>query len=179
MPKISIIGAGNVGAQTASLIAHKALDIQQSLPIFNSNAKVTGGSDYALTKNSDIIVIVAGIPRKPGMTREQLVETNAKIVADVTKKSAHLSPNAILIVVTNPLDVMSHVAKSVSKFPKQRVIGMAGILDSARFRAFLADEANVPTKSVEVLVRGSHGEEMVPLESHALINGKPAAKVIG
>lgn len=197
MPKISIIGAGNVGAQTASLIAQKALadvvlidiepdmpkgkalDIQQSLPIFNSNAKVTGGSDYTLTKNSDIIVIVAGIPRKPGMTREQLVETNAKIVADVTKKAAPLSPKSILIIVTNPLDVMAYVAKTVSKFPSERVIGMAGILDSSRFRTFLAEQANIHPSHVNVLVLGSHGEEMVPLESHALINNKPASKLIG
>jgi len=197
MPQISIIGAGNVGAQAASLIAQKsladvvlidiepdmprgkALDIQQSLPLFNSNVKVTGGSDYTLTKNSDIIIIVAGIPRKPGMTREQLVETNAKIVADVTKKAAPLSKNAILIIVTNPLDVMAYVAKQVSKFPKERVIGMAGILDSSRFRAFLAQEASVSPQHVSVVVLGSHGEEMVPMERLALINNKPAIDIIG
>ncbi|HLC74248.1 MAG TPA: malate dehydrogenase [Candidatus Nanoarchaeia archaeon] len=195
--KISIIGAGMVGAQTASLIAQrnlgdvvlidieadmakgKALDILQSLPIVDSPVSVSGGGDYALTKNSDIIVVVAGIPRKPGMTREQLVETNAKIVGDVTRKAAPLSKHAILIVVTNPLDVMAYVAKKASGFPKERVIGMAGILDSSRFRAFIAQEAHVHPKDVSVLVLGSHGEEMVPLERFALINNKPAVDVLG
>ena len=197
MPKISIIGAGMVGAQAASLIAQKsladvvlidiesdmakgkALDIVQSLPITNSSVSVVGGGDYELTKNSDIIVIVAGIARKPGMTREQLLETNAQIVADVTKKSVAHSPKSILIVVTNPLDAMAYVAKKVSKFPKERIIGMAGVLDSARFRHFIAHEAKVSPESVSVLVLGSHGEEMVPLESHAKINGVPAIDILG
>ncbi|MBS3138113.1 malate dehydrogenase [Candidatus Woesearchaeota archaeon] len=197
MPKISIIGAGMVGAQAAALVAQKALadvvlidieadmakgkalDIAQSLPIFHSSVSVVGGGDYELTKNSDIIVIVAGIARKPGMTREQLLETNAKIVADVTKKSAALSPKSILIVVTNPLDAMAYVAKKVSTFPKQRVIGMAGVLDSSRFSYFVAGEARVPRDSVHVMVLGSHGEEMVPLDGHARINDVAASTVLG
>ena len=197
MPKISIIGAGMVGAQAAALIAQKALadvvlidieadmakgkalDIAQSLPLFKSSVSVIGGGDYELTKNSDIIVIVAGIARRPGMTREQLLEINAKIVSDVTQKSAQLSPKSILIVVTNPLDAMAYVAKKVSKFPKHRVIGMAGVLDSSRFSYFVADEAHVTRDSVQVMVLGSHGEEMVPLDGHARINDVAASAVLG
>ena len=197
MPKISIIGAGMVGAQAAALIAQKALadvvlidieadmakgkalDIAQSLPLFKSSVSVIGGGDYELTKNSEIIVIVAGIARRPGMTREQLLEINAKIVSDVTQKSAQLSPKSILIVVTNPLDAMAYVAKKVSKFPKHRVIGMAGVLDSSRFSYFVADEAHVPRDSVQVMVLGSHGEEMVPLDGHARINDVAASNVLG
>ena len=197
MSKVSIIGAGMVGAQAAALIAQKALadvvlidieadmakgkalDIAQSLPLFKSSVSVIGGGDYELTKNSDIIVIVAGIARRPGMTREQLLEINAKIVSDVTQKSAQLSPKSILIVVTNPLDAMAYVAKKVSKFPKHRVIGMAGVLDSSRFSYFVADEAHVPRDSVQVMVLGSHGEEMVPLDGHARINDVAASAVLG
>ena len=197
MPKISIIGAGMVGAQAAALIAQKALadvvlidieadmakgkalDIAQSLPLFKSSVSVIGGGDYELTKNSEIIVIVAGIARRPGMTREQLLEINAKIVSDVTQKSAQLSPKSILIVVTNPLDAMAYVAKKVSKFPKHRVIGMAGVLDSSRFSYFVADEAHVTRDSVQVMVLGSHGEEMVPLDGHARINDVAASAVLG
>ena len=195
MVKISIIGAGAVGAQTASLIAQrqlgdvvlidilgdmakgKALDIAQSLPILGSPVSVIGGDNYTLTKNSAIVVIVAGIARKPGMTREQLLETNAKIVREVTKKAVEHSPNIIFIVVTNPLDAMSYVVKKVSGFPRERIIGMAGILDSARFRYFLAQEAGVTVDKVEALVLGSHGEEMVPML--AKIKGKPAIDIIG
>jgi len=195
--KISIIGAGAVGAQAAFCIASKelgdivlidilgdmakgkALDIAQSLPLFKSNVSVVGGDDYTLTKNSDIVVIVAGIPRKPGMTREQLLETNAKIISDVTKKVVRHSPHSLLIVVTNPLDAMVTVAKNVSGFPRERVIGMAGVLDSSRFRYFLAKEADVPVEKVEALVLGSHGEAMVPMERLARVNGKPAVEVVG
>ncbi|HLC20084.1 MAG TPA: malate dehydrogenase [Candidatus Nanoarchaeia archaeon] len=197
MSKVSIIGAGMVGAQAAALIAQKALadvvlidieadmakgkalDIAQSLPLFKSSVSVIGGGDYELTKNSEIIVIVAGIARRPGMTREQLLEINAKIVSDVTQKSAQLSPKSILIVVTNPLDAMAYVAKKVSKFPKHRVIGMAGVLDSSRFSYFVADEAHVTRDSVQVMVLGSHGEEMVPLDGHARINDVAASAVLG
>lgn len=196
-PKISIIGAGAVGAQAASLIAQrgfsdvvlidiladmakgKALDIVQSLPLFSSTVSVVGGDDYALTEHSAVVVIVAGIARKPGMTREQLLETNAEIVADVTRKAVVCSPDAILIVITNPLDAMTYLVKEVSGFARERVIGMAGVLDSARFRHFLAREAHVSVDKVEALVMGSHGGEMVPLERLATINGKSAISVIG
>ncbi len=196
-PKISIIGAGMVGGQAAFVLAQrgigdivlidvlgnlakgKALDICQALPLTESAVSVIGGDDYGLTKNSGVVVIVAGVARKPGMTREQLLETNAKIVADVTKKVVKQSPDAVLVVVTNPLDAMTWVAQKVSKFPRERVLGMAGALDGARFRRFIADEAKVSPGSVEVLVLGSHGEEMVPLEKHALIDGVNAVDVLG
>jgi malate dehydrogenase len=195
--KISIIGAGMVGGHAAyeivrrelgdvvlidligDLAKGKALDIAEARPVLNSHVNIMGGADYNLTKNSDVIVIVAGVARKPGMTREQLVGTNAKIVADVTKKIMKHSPKAIVVVVTNPLDAMAWVVKKVSGLSRERVIGMAGILDSARFQHFLAEAADVSVEDVQVLVMGSHGEAMVPMERYALINGVSALDILG
>ena len=196
-PKISIIGAGMVGGQAASLLAQKgiadivlidilgdmtkgkALDIAQSLPIVGSSTSIMGGDDYALTKNSDVVVIVAGIARKPGMTREQLLETNTKIVTDVTQKVVKNSPGAILVVVTNPVDAMTWVVHKVSGFPRERVIGMAGALDGSRFRRFIADELKTSPENVDALVIGSHGEEMVPLARTATVDGVLASELSG
>lgn len=196
-PKISIIGAGMVGSQAAYWIAThalgdvvlidilgdvargKALDLAQSLPIAGADVSVVGGNDYRLTKHSDVVVIVAGVTRKPGMTREQLLDMNTKIVHDVTKNVAKYSREAVIIVVTNPLDVMSWVAKEVSGFPRERVVGMSGVLDSARFRLFIAQELGVAVESVSALVMGSHGEAMVPMERLATVDGIPAAKRLG
>jgi len=196
-PKISVIGAGMVGGQAAYTMAlrelgnivlldlngdmakGKALDMAQSLSVNNTSISIVGGSNYKLTQNSDVVVIVAGMARKPGMTREELLGINAKIVADVSKKAAKYSKKAIFVVVTNPLDVMTYVAKRASKFPKNRVLGMAGVLDSSRFKLFLARAAKVSVESVQVLVMGTHGETMVPMQRYALINGIPATEVLG
>jgi len=196
-PKISIIGAGMVGSQAAQMIAlkeigdvvlidilgdmakGKAIDLSEQLPPLESDSKIIGGSDYRLTKNSDVVVIVAGIPRKPGMSREQLLETNGRIVTEVTKKVVKYSPKAILIVVTNPLDAMAWVVKKVSGFPKKRVIGMAGVLDSSRYRTFVAEALGVSSKGVEVLVIGSHNASMVPLVRFATVHAIPAIELLG
>jgi len=187
--KISIIGAGNVGATTAHLIATKelgdvvlvdihgeisqgkALDILESGPIEGFDVSVKGTNNYEVTKDSDIVVITAGIARKPGMSRDDLVATNTKIVREVTQNAIKYSPNAILIVVTNPLDAMVYVASKTSNFPKHRVLGMAGILDSTRFRTFIAQELNVSAKDVDAMVLGGHGDSMVPLPRYSTVNG--------
>ena len=195
--KITVVGAGMVGSQAAYWLAlrelgdvvlidirgdmakGKALDLAEALPIAGADVSVVGGSDYRLTKDSDVVIVVAGVPRKPGMTREKLLEINAEIVKDVTKSVVKHSPNAILVVVTNPLDAMAWVAKKVSGFPRERVVGMAGVLDSARFRLFIAQELGVSVGSVSALVMGSHGEAMVPMERFALANGIPAVELLG
>ncbi|MBI2651400.1 malate dehydrogenase [Candidatus Woesearchaeota archaeon] len=195
-PKISIIGAGNVGATTAYLMAAKelgnivlfdiaegipqgkALDMQQASHIEDFNVSVKGTNNYEDTKNSDIIVVSAGIPRKPGMSRDELLANNAKIVKEVTLNAIRYSPNSILIVVTNPLDAMAHVAAKISNFSKKRVIGMAGILDSARFSAFIAQELNVAAADVDALVIGSHSDLMVPLARYSTVNGIPITELI-
>jgi len=194
--KITIVGAGRVGSSSAWLAAIRelgnivlvnrtentakgiALDISQSLPVEKSNSRIIGASDYTETKNSDIIVITAGAQRTAGMTREQLLETNAVIVKDIAKQTAKYSPNAVMVVVTNPLDAMVAVAAKHSGFPKERIMGMAGILDSARFASFIAQEANVSVKKVSALVLGSHGGAMVPIISNSKVNGKPLAKIL-
>lgn len=189
--KISIIGAGNVGATTAHVIAErgagdvvlvdiieglpqgKGLDLQEALPILNVDARITGTQSYEDTKDSDIVIITAGLPRKPGMSRDDLLATNAKIVSEVTRQVAFYSPNSILIIVTNPLDAMAYLAYKISKFPSHRVLGMAGVLDSARFRAFIAMELNVSVENIHAFVLGGHGDDMVPLPRYSTVAGVP------
>jgi|TARA_Y100000310_G_scaffold124950_2_gene123761 malate dehydrogenase len=195
-PKVSIIGAGNVGATTAHWIASKeladvvlvdivegvpqgkALDLLESGPVENFDVDVTGTNSYEETKDSDIVVITAGIPRKPGMSRDDLISTNTKIVKDVTQNVVKHSPNSILIVVTNPLDAMVFVASKVSNFPKNRVLGMAGILDSTRFRTFIAKELDVSAEDVDAMVLGGHGDTMVPLPRYSTVNGVPITELL-
>src|SRR3989344_5804050 len=190
-PKISIIGAGNVGATTAHWIAAKelgdiilldivdgmpqgkALDLLESGPIEYFDSNVIGTNNYEDTKNSDIVVITSGIARKPGMSRDDLISINTKIVREVSRNAAIYSPNAIIIVVTNPLDAMVYVAAKISNFPKNRVIGMAGVLDSTRFRAFIAKELDVSAEDVNAMVLGGHGDTMVPLPRYSTVNGIP------
>jgi malate dehydrogenase len=195
-PKITVVGAGNVGATAAHWAAAKALadvvlvdvvegmpqgkalDLMQSRPIFGFNVDVVGANDYEPTKNSDVVIITAGIPRKPGMSREDLINTNKNIVAGVTKEAAAKSPNAFLIVVANPLDAMCYVAYKVSGFPKNRVMGMAGILDTARYRCFIAMELGVAVEEIQAMVLGGHGDEMVPVVSATNISGVPLTDLL-
>lgn len=196
--KISIIGAGNVGAtcaawlaerelgdivlvdipQTEGMPAGKALDLTQAGPIVGYNTRITGTTSYDETVGSDIGVITAGVPRKPGMSREDLVTVNQNIIKDVIQKFVPGSPNAILIVVTNPLDTMTYVAYKLSGFPRQRVIGQAGILDSARMRAFIAMELNVAVENTHAFVLGGHGDEMVPLPRYSTVAGIPITELL-
>src|SRR6202162_4052497 len=193
--KVTVVGGGFVGSTTAQRIhdagladvvltdilerapTGKALDMAESAPIFGSNARATGistgGGDYKETANSDIIVITAGFPRKPGMSRDDLLKANYDVIKGVVEAVVMLSPNAILIMVTNPLDAMAHVALKLSKFPKARVIGMAGVLDSARMSAFVAAELNVSVENVTSFVLGGHGDDMVPLVRSSTVAGIP------
>ncbi len=195
-PKITIVGAGNVGATAAHWIVSKelgdvvlvdvsegvpqgkALDLLQAGPVEGFDCRVTGSNDYQATENSDVVVITAGLPRKPGMSRDDLLRTNAKIVGEVTEKVVKYSPNSILLVVSNPLDAMAHVAKKVSGFPRERVIGMAGVLDSARFRTFVAEAAGVSVEDVHGFVYGGHGDTMVPMTRFCSIGGIPLEKFL-
>lgn len=190
-PKITIVGAGNVGATAAHWIASKelgdvvlvdiaegipqgkALDLLESGPVEGFDVKITGSNDYAATKDSDVVVITAGLPRKPGMSRDDLLKTNAGIMTKVTEQVVKYSPNTILCIVSNPLDAMAYVAKKVSGFPRERVIGMAGVLDSARFRTFVAEAANVSVEDVHGFVFGGHGDTMVPMTRYCSIGGAP------
>ena len=194
--KISIVGSGNVGATAAHWIASKeladvvlidiiegvpqgkALDLLEAMPIEKRDSYVIGTNDYADTANSDIVVITAGTPRKPGMSRDDLLNTNYKIMADVVGKVVKYSPNCILIVVSNPLDAMAQAAYKLSKFPRERVIGMAGVLDSARFRTFIADELKVSVENVTAFVLGGHGDTMVPLPRYSTVAGIPITELI-
>lgn len=195
--KISVIGAGNVGASTAKCLAvyelasqvvlfdvvdgqpqGKALDMAQSLAAIGNDTVVTGTCDYADTADSDIVIITAGVPRKPGMTREDLLNTNAKIVGEIAERSAAVSPDAIFIVVTNPLDVMTQLVWKRTGFPKERVVGMAGALDNARFRYFLAKRFGVTVSDVHSMVLGSHGDTMVPVLSATTISGAPILSML-
>ena len=194
--KVTVIGAGNVGATTAQLIAQtgladvvlvdiveglpqgKALDLVEAAPIIGYDVKVTGTNDYADTADSKIIVVTSGIPRKPGMSRDDLIATNAGIVGGVVKAATAVSPDAIVIVVTNPLDVMCHVAMAASGFPRERVIGMAGVLDSARFRSFIAAELEVSVRDVRAFVLGGHGDTMVPLPRYSTVGGVPITELL-
>jgi malate dehydrogenase len=199
MKKITVIGAGNVGATCANVIAHKdlakevvlvdikegiaegkALDIWQTSSINHFNTRVTGvTNDYLKTKGSGIIVVTSGLPRRPGMSRDDLIKTNAKIVKDVTEKAIKYSPDAIVIVVSNPLDVMTYAAFLASNKPKNRVFGMAGILDTGRYRAFLAEALDVSPNDIHALLMGGHGDTMVPLPRYTAINGIPVTQLLG
>ena len=194
--KVSVIGAGNVGATAAQRLAEKelcdvvlidiieglpqgkALDLAEAAPIETHDAHLTGSNDYAPSANSDIVIITAGIPRKPGMSRDDLLNINAGIMNTVTEEVAKLSPDAILIVVSNPLDAMCHVAYETSGFPKNRVIGMAGVLDSARFRSFIAMELNVSVENTTAFVLGGHGDTMVPLPRYSTVAGIPITELL-
>ncbi len=194
--KVTVVGAGNVGATTAQRIAEKgladvvlidilegvpegkALDLAEAAPVEKHDSKLTGTNDYAQTANSDIAVITAGIPRKPGMSRDDLLQTNANIVRSVTRELVKYSPDAILIVVSNPLDAMCHVAYNTSGFPRSRVIGMAGVLDSARFRCFVADELDVSVENTHAFVLGGHGDTMVPLPRYSTVAGVPITELL-
>ena len=194
--KVSIVGAGNVGATAAHWIAAKeladvvlidiaegipqgkALDLLEAMPIEKRDVSVIGANDYAATANSDIVVITAGLPRKPGMSRDDLLHTNYKIMSDVVAKVVAHSPEAILIIVSNPLDAMAQAAYKQSGFNRERVIGMAGILDSARFRTFIAEELNVSVENVTAFVLGGHGDTMVPLPRYSTVAGIPITELI-
>ena len=194
--KVTVIGAGNVGATAAQRLAEKelcdvvlvdivegvpqgkALDLAEAAPIEKHDAHLTGANAYDATAGSHIVIITAGIPRKPGMSRDDLLSTNAGIVKKVTQEVAARSPEAILIIVSNPLDAMCHVAFDASRFPKQRVVGMAGVLDSARFRAFIAMELNVSVENTHAFVLGGHGDTMVPLPRYSSVAGIPITELM-
>ncbi len=198
MSKVTVIGAGNVGATVANVVAQKdiakevvlidikkgvaegkALDIWQSASILGFSTRVVGvTNDYARTKDSDVIVITSGLPRKPGMSRDDLIKTNANIVKSVTEQAIAASPNAIIIIVANPLDVMTYAALLASKRPSNKVFGMAGILDTARFKAFLAEALDVSPKGVHALLLGGHGDTMVPLPNHTSVSGIPLKELL-
>jgi malate dehydrogenase len=194
--KVSIIGAGNVGATCAFRIAEngyadivlldiieglpqgKGLDMLEATPIIDSDVKIMGTNDYEETADSDIVVITSGVSRKPGMSRDDLVLTNMKIVQEVTEKVIQYSPNCIIIVVTNPLDAMTQLALHISKFPRNRVFGQSGILDSARFRTFIAQELDVSVKDVATCVLGGHGDTMVPIIRLCTVGGVPITELL-
>jgi malate dehydrogenase len=194
--KISVIGAGNVGASLAQRLVEKdfadivlldiieglpqgkALDIYQSSPITGFSSKLTGTNDYRDTTGSDVVIITSGIGRKPGMTRDELLEINVKIVSGVTQNVAAYSPDCIIIIVTNPVDTMTCLALKVSGFTPKRVVGLSGVLDSARFSSFIADELDVPPGDVSSFVLGEHGKNMVVIPRLATVNGKPIAELL-
>src|SRR6201994_3839336 len=194
--KVTIVGAGNVGATAAHWIASKeladvvlidvvegipqgkGLDLLEAMPIEKRDCQITGTNDYADTANSDIVVITAGIPRKPGMSRDDLLQTNYKIMSDVVSKVTAASPNCILIIVSNTLDAMAQAAFKQSKFNRERVIGMAGVLDSARFRTFIAEELRVSVENVTAFVLGGHGDTMVPLPRYSSVAGIPLTELL-
>ncbi len=196
--KITVIGAGNVGATTAQRLVDKqlanevvlvdilegipqgkALDIYEATPVEKTDVRVVGSNGYKETAKSDIVVITAGIARKPGMSRDDLMNTNSAIVKTCTEAAVAESPNAIIIVVSNPLDVMTYVAMKVSKFDRRRVFGMAGVLDAARFRSFIAMELNVSVEDVNAFVLGGHGDSMVPLPRYSTVAGIPLPDLLG
>jgi malate dehydrogenase len=194
--KVTIVGSGNVGATAAHWIASKeladvvlidivegvpqgkGLDLLEAMPIEKRDSHVIGTQDYTDTANSDIVVITAGIPRKPGMSRDDLLNTNHKIMKDVVGKAVQFSPNCILIIVSNPLDAMAQAAFKMSGFPRERVIGMAGVLDSARFRSFIADQLKVSVENVTAFVLGGHGDTMVPLPRYSTVAGIPITELM-
>ena len=197
MSKVTVIGAGNVGATCANVLAHsdavnevvlidingplakgKALDIWQQAPIDNYSTRMTGGDNYELTANSDIVVITAGIPRKPGMSRDDLISTNAKIVVSCVQNSLKHSKKPIIIVVSNPLDVMTYAAWKASGLKSNRVFGMAGVLDTARYRAFLAEEIGCSPKDIQAMLMGGHGDTMVPLPRYTTVSGIPVTELV-
>ncbi|MFH1139017.1 MAG: malate dehydrogenase [Pseudomonadota bacterium] len=194
--KVTVVGGGNVGATAAQRLAEKgvadvvlvdivdgmpqgkALDLMQAAPVEGHDCRIEGCNDFEHSADSDVIIITAGIARKPGMSRDDLIKTNMKIVGDVTKKATHYSPNSILIIVSNPLDAMCHVALKASGFDPKRVIGMAGVLDTARFRTFLARELDCSVENIHALVLGGHGDTMVPLIRFTTVSGIPVSEFI-
>ncbi len=196
MSKVTVVGSGNVGATVAQYVAGndladvvlvdiiegmpqgKALDLYQAAPILGHGRKIFGSNDYADTKGSDVIVITAGIARKPGMSRDDLLKTNAQIVQGVARETVKHSPDAIVIVVTNPLDVMTYLAWQTTKLPTSRVMGMAGVLDSARFQTFISIEIGVCVEDVRAMVLGGHGDLMVPLPRFSTVNGVPITELL-
>lgn len=194
--KITVVGAGFVGSTCAHWAASKelgdvvlldinegsakgkALDLFEASPVEGFDSKVTGSADYKDTKDSDVVIITAGIPRKPGMSRDDLLATNAKIMRSVCEGVKKYSPNSTVIIVSNPLDAMAYVAKEVLGFPKERVIGMAGVLDSARFRSFIAEELDVSVKDVQAFILGGHGDSMVPMPRHCSVGGVPLTELL-
>ncbi len=194
--KITVIGAGNVGATAAHWAAArelgdvvlldiaegipqgKGLDLYEASPVYGFDSRITGTNDYADSADSDVVIITAGLARKPGMSRDDLLAKNAGIVGGCAKSAAEKSPNAVIVVVSNPLDAMCHVALKASGFPKNRVVGMAGILDTARYRAFLAEAANVSVKDIQAMVLGGHGDTMVPIVSTTNVSGVPITTLI-
>jgi malate dehydrogenase len=194
--KVTVIGAGNVGATTAQRIAEagladvvlidiveglpqgKGLDLAEAAPVVGHDGRITGTNDYADTAGSDIVVVTSGLARQPGMSRDDLLVKNAGIVRSVVEQAAKHSPNAILIVVTNPLDAMCHVALKASGFPRERVLGMAGVLDSARFRTFIAQELGVSVEDTHAFVLGGHGDTMVPLPRYSTVAGVPITELM-
>jgi malate dehydrogenase len=197
MSKITVIGAGNVGATCANVLAHadcvnevvlidingklaqgKALDIWQQAPIDGYSTRTTGGDDYAMTANSDIVIITAGIPRKPGMSRDDLIATNAKIVVSCVQNALKFSKKPIIIVVSNPLDVMTYAAWKASGLKSSRVFGMAGVLDTARYRAFLAEALDCTPRDIQAVLMGGHGDTMVPLPRYTTVSGIPVTELL-
>jgi malate dehydrogenase len=194
--KVTVVGAGNVGATTAQRIAEaeladvvmvdvlgdlatgKALDMMEAAPVLGFNARIEGGSDYAPTAGSDVCVVTSGLARKPGMSRDDLVAKNTEIIREVTTQLVKYSPDTIIIMVTNPLDAMCEVARRVSGFPRERLIGMAGVLDAARMRWFIADALKVSVEDVDAFVLGGHGDTMVPLPRYATVNGIPLPQLL-
>ena len=194
--KITVVGAGNVGASCAAWLAEKgtcdvvlvdvvegmpqgkALDLSQSGPVTGSDARITGANDYGPTAGSDVFIVTAGIARKPGMSRDDLLKTNTGIVKAVAEQIKATSPNAFVIVVSNPLDAMCYVMKQVTGFPRERVIGMAGVLDSARMATFIAQELNVSVKNINAFVMGGHGDTMVPLPRYTTVAGIPLPELL-
>ncbi|HEX4965222.1 MAG TPA: malate dehydrogenase [Thermoanaerobaculia bacterium] len=194
--KVTVVGAGNVGATCAQLIAQadladvvmvdvaadlatgKALDMMESAPVLGFNARITGGGDYDATAGSHVCVVTAGLARKPGMSRDDLLAKNTEIVTEVVWQLVARSPETILIMVTNPLDAMCEVARRVSNFPRERVIGMAGVLDAARMRWFIAEALNATVEDVDAFVLGGHGDTMVPLPRYATVNGIPLPQLL-
>lgn len=195
-PKVTVVGAGNVGATCAQRLIEKntcdvviidivegipqgkSLDLMEARPVELHDRKIKGTNDYAFTKDSDVVVITAGIARKPGMSRDDLLKTNAQIVGSVTTEIVRYSPNSIIIVISNPLDVMTHLSWLKSKFPPKRVFGMAGVLDSARMRFFIAEALNVSTDDVQAMVLGGHGDQMVPLPRFSTVSGIPITELL-
>jgi malate dehydrogenase len=194
--KVTVVGAGNVGATTAQRIAEaeladvvmvdvladlatgKALDMMEAAPVLGFNSRIQGGGDYAPTAGSDVCVVTSGLARKPGMSRDDLVSKNTEIIREVTAQLVKHSPDTILIMVTNPLDAMCEVARRVSGFPRERLIGMAGVLDAARMRFFIADALKVSVEDVDAFVLGGHGDTMVPLPRYATVNGIPLPQLL-
>lgn len=194
--KITVVGAGNVGTTTAQLIAEKnladvvlvdivegipqgkALDIQEACPLWNSSSKVTGTNTYKETAGSDIVVITAGLARKPGMSRDDLLQANASIINVVARSVAETSPEAVIIVVTNPMDVMAQLVQQITGIPHKKIIGMGGVLDSSRMRSFIAMELGVPPKDVQTMVLGGHGDQMVPLPRFTTVDGKDISDIL-